>query len=159
MKRRNYNIKKTISARQFISEFGGSFSKHMKDKILRIGERCVFTRGEDTFRLDLKHIEHTTYNDTSDPAKRKEHVYGQFVMDQGTLFFSESCLINNDVMEVPKVKEIYKSLESEGIFVGEDGIKAKKIDDSNIDYVVDGILEVCPEVSQAHLDILEKYSK
>lgn len=159
-KKRNYKLKKTISARQLIQEFGGDFSKHMKERILDLGKRCVFTRDEETFRLDLKHVEHKKYEDptTADDTK-KEYVYGQLVMNEGSIFFSESCLINEELIEVPKVKEIFNSMTAKDIYMGEDGIKAKKIDDSNIDFVIDGILEVCPEVSQAHLDILEKYAK
>ena len=38
-----------------------------------------------------------------------------------------------------------------------DDVRAKKIDDSNIDSVINNILRVCPPMSKKHLEIISKY--
>lgn len=159
--KRVYKMKKTISMRQFITEFGEDFSKHMKQRLMELGERCLLTRKDGNFILDLKHIEHSKYDCSPDSAagdarELKEYAYGQFVMNEGTLYFSEQCIENAEVMQCPGVRSIYASLDSEAI-VFDQGIKAKKVDDRNIDYVVDRILEVCPEISPEHMAIISRY--
>jgi hypothetical protein len=159
--KKNYKMKKTISMKQFISEFGNDFSKHMKQRLLELEERCVLTRKEDENRLDLKHVEHIKYNcchsqhDDSNDCQ-KEYAYGQLVMNDGSLYFSEKCVESPDVMQAPVVNAIYNSLDDEDVFCDSD-IKAKKVDDSNIDYVMDKILNACPEVSKEYLKIISKY--
>lgn len=159
--KRNYRIKKTISVKQFISEFGESLSKHMKKRILDLWPRCVLTRNEDRCILDLKHVEHTMYDCNeyikSDLDKcQKEYAYGQFIIDEDTLYFSEKCVESDTVMQAPMVDTIYDFLSSEDMYFGEN-TRAKKIDDSNIDFVIDNILKACPPMSQAHLKIISKY--
>lgn len=159
--KRNYRIKKTISVKQFITEFGESLSKHMKKRILDLWPRCVLTRDENRCILDLKHVEHTMYECNegakSDSDKcQKEYAYGQFIIDEDILYFSENCVENDNIMQTPMVSTIYDSLSSEDMFFGEE-TRAKKIDDSNIDFVIDNILKVCPPMSQAHLKIISKY--
>lgn len=159
--KKNYKLKKTISMKQFISEFGENFSKKVKERLLELEVRCVLTRREDTNRLDIKHVEHLQYDsyceseNSSDKCK-KEYVYGQFLVFEGVLYFSGKCSESADVMQAPIVSLIYNSLNNEEeIF--ETGDRAKKIDDSNIDYVIDTMLTVFPEVSQAYLDIISRY--
>lgn len=155
--KRSYNIKRTISVKQFISEFGENFSEHMKKKLLELEVRCVLRRKEETYRLNLKHVEHTQYDcNSKDNSKvyQKEYAYCQFITIEGILYFSEKCTESSDVMQAPIVNEIYNALNSEDM-VTEEGINAKKIDDSNIDYVIDTILTVCPPVTQGYLDIVE----
>ena len=147
--KRNYNMKKTISMKKFIAELGESFSDHMKKRLLELEVRCVLTRKEDNNILDIKHVEHTKQDG-------KEFVYGQFVVVEGVLYFSESHMESDEVMISPIVSTIYNTLESETITT-DDGNIVKKVDDSNIDYVLDQILSVCPPVSQAYLDIMSKY--
>ncbi len=159
--KKNHRIKRTISAKQFITEFGEDFSKHMKQRLLELGTRCVFTRGDEKYLLDLKHIEHIKYdcgNDSQDGKEKcqKEPVYGQLLVNEGTLYFSGKCLENSSYMQVPVVNEIYDGLNSNDILTEKD-VQAKKLDDTNIDYVIDNILEVCPKVSPEHLAILAKY--
>lgn len=154
-------IKKVISMKQFISGFGVNFSEHMKKRLLELEVRCVLTRGEDENRVDLKHVEHTQYNcpdnfEADSGLNQKEYVYGQFVVDDDKLYFSEKCVEGDEVMQAPIVDVIYSSLNSENI-VFEDGIRAKKVDDTNIDYIVDTILTVFPQVSDAYIDIISKY--
>lgn len=160
MVKRIYNMKKTISMRQFIAELGENFTEPMKTRLLELGQRCVLTRKEENNRLDLKHIEHTQHEcacegDNDADNCLKEFSYGQFVVEEGILYFSEKCFESTVVMQSPKVSLIYNSLNTDAITT-EDGSSAKKIDDSNIDFVVDSILKVCPEVSQKHLDIVNE---
>lgn len=155
--RKMYNMKKTISMKQFITELGENFSEHSKLRLIDLGSRCVLTRKEDNYRLNLKHIEHTTHEcaitsgDETDKLN-KEYLYGQFVVQEGLLYFSESCTEINDAVEAPVVNTIFNALNTEKIYIDEIG--AKLVDDSNIDYIIDTILAVCPPVSQAHLDIV-----
>lgn len=157
--KKNYKMKKTVSMKQFVTEFGEDFSKHMKQRLFELGTRCVLTRGEESYILDLKHVEHTKYacHAGNNPETcRKEYAYGQFVMNEGNMYFSESCLETADVMQAPVVIDIYDHLDGSDLSVRED-IKAKKVNDENIDYVVDRILEVCPEMSPEHLAIISRY--
>ena len=159
--RNNYGFKKTISVRQFISELGDGFSKHMKTRLSELGSRCVLTRKDNKYRLDLKHVEHIKNDcDSCSTDKtgqcQKEYSYAQFVLNEGMLYFSESCLENDDVMQAPVVDAVYKTLNSEDILIDED-IRAKKVNDTNIDYVVNSILEVCPPTSPEHMAIISKY--
>lgn len=158
---RRYNIRKTISMKQFIAEFGENFSQHMKNRLMELEVRCVLTRGEEINRLELKHVEHTRYNchnsseDGSD-AYSKEYAYGQLLVVDGVLYFSESHGDSADVMQSPVVSNVFDSLSSEGMIMDE-GFYAKKVDDSNIDFVIDTILTVFPQVSQSYLDIMSRY--
>ncbi|MCY6957279.1 hypothetical protein [Clostridium brassicae] len=155
--KKNYKIKKTISIKQFISEFGESLSKHMKKRLLDLEVRSVLTRKEDNYRLDLKHVEHTQYNchsSNSDTCK-KEYAYASFVIIDNTLYFSEKCLESDAVMQSPIVSTIYNNLDSENMVCDKD-INAKLINDDNIDYIIDTILTVCPEVSQKYIDIVHQ---
>jgi len=147
--KRNYNMKKTISMKKFIAELGENFSDHMKKRLLELEVRCVLTRKEESNILDIKHVEHLQHDN-------KEYVYGQFLVVEGVLYFSESYFENDDVMLSPVVSTIYDTLDSETATI-EEGPTGKKIDDNNIDYVIDQILSVCPPVSQAYLDIMSKY--
>lgn len=155
--KRNYKMKKTISMKGFISEFGQNFSKHTKKKLLELEVRCVLTRKEDNYRLDLKHVEHTHYDCNSvnnSSTCQKEYAYGQLVVIDEILYFSEICTESAEVMQSPIVSTIYNSLSSEDM-ISDLGINSKKIDDNNIDYVIDTILTVCPEVSQEYLAITQ----
>lgn len=141
----------------FISEFGENFSEHMKKKLLELKTRCVLTRGDDKYKLDLKHVEHTQYSCNSQEESnscQKEYAFSEFIINDEVLYFSEKCIENDTVMQSPIVDKIYNSLNSEHI-VYDTTTNAKKIDDGNIDYIVDSILTVCPQVSQAHLDIIK----
>jgi hypothetical protein len=157
--RKIYNMKKTISLRQFVAELGEDFTVKMKERLLELGSRCILTRKEDNYRLDLKHIEHTQYEVACDSNKeaaktKREYLYGQFVVIEGVLYFSEKCNETSEAAQQPVVSSIYEKLSSEGIITDKD-VNAKKIDDSNIDYVVDSILSVCPPVSAAHMAIVQ----
>lgn len=152
--KKNYKMKKTISIKMFIEELGKNFSEHMKKRLLELEVRCVLTR-KDEFVLDLKHVEHTQH-DCDSSTVQKEYVYGQFMVDEeGILYFSDKCMKNDSVMQSPIVNSIFNSLSGEVMIFDEDS-KAKKIDDSNIDYVIDSILSVCPQVSQSYLDIVKE---
>lgn len=149
----NYNRKNTISVKMFISEFGENFSKHLKKRLMELEVRCLLTRKEFPYLLDLKHVEHLKYQCNSEDCQ-KEYAYAQFAVIDGELYFSESCLENDKIMQSPIVSTIYNSLNSEGMILHE-GINLKRIDDSNIDYVLDNILSSCPDVSQSYLDIVK----
>ena len=159
--KKNYKMKKTISMKQFITEFGEDITKKMKKKLLELWPRCILTRDENSNILDLKHVEHIQYDCNSadnggSETCQKEYAYGQFIINDGNLYFSEKCLESDTVMKMPEVDAIFSSLNSEDIYFDE-GIKAKKVDDDNIDYVIDNILTVCPEVSPEHLAIVSRY--
>lgn len=155
--KKNYNMKKTISMKRFISELGENFSKHMKKRLLDLEVRCVLTRKEDDeYRLDLKHVEHIKYdcdlNNPSDSGK-KEYVYGQFVVVDGDLYFSEACTEGEYLMESPIVNQLFSSLDSQ-IITFDTGIRAKKVDDSNMNYLMDSLLSACPDVSDSYRAIV-----
>lgn len=146
MAKQIYKIRKTISIKRFISELGGNFSKHIKERLLDLEIRCVLTRDEKNHILDIKHVEHLK-NDCT-----KEYVYGEFLVLDDNLYFSEKCLEKATVMESPIVKKIYASLDTEEIINSD--VKCKKIDDSNIDFIIDSILESCPDVSEKYRSIV-----
>lgn len=166
----NYNMKNTISVKMFISEFGEKFSKHLKKRLMELEVRCILTRKEVSYLLDLKHVEHLQHecacDDKSLAVCKKEYSYAQFAVIEGELYFSESCIENDKIMQSPIISTIFNNLNDEGMIFDE-GKKLKRVDDSNIDYVVDSILSSCPQVSQRYLDIVEgmvsranyKYSK
>jgi hypothetical protein len=152
-------MKKTVSMKQFLNEFGAEFSKHMKQRLLELGARCVLTRADESFILDVRHVEHTKYDcnpQEGNEVSHKEYAFGQFVAHEGLLYFSDSCLENDDIMQAPIVSDIYNSLSSETLVI-DDCVTAKKVDDENIDYIIDNILTVCPEVSPEHLAIISRY--
>lgn len=156
--RKNYRIKKTISMKKFISELGENFSEHMKNRLLELEIRCVLTRKDCSNILDLKHVEHTKYKCDSEDISttcEKEYVYAQFVVVEGGLYFSEKCTESDNVMQSPVVDTIYNSLNSENMIFEEER-HAKKVDDSNIDYVIDTILAACPQVSQYYINVVHE---
>lgn len=155
--KKNYNMKKTIAMKGFISEFGEIFSEKAKERLLELEIRTVLTRKEHRNKLDIKHVEHTKYpcNDLNGKNLEKEYSYGQFVIEDNNLYFSDSCIENERVMQSPVVDKIYNSLDDIDMLINED-TTAKKIDDTNIDYVIDALLEACPEVSQRYLKIVHE---
>ena len=91
-----YNIKKTISVKYFISEFGENFTAHMKKRLMELEVRCVLVRKEENYILNLKHVQHTQYrSNKKDPSSvtEKEYAYGQFIVVEGILYFSEIILL------------------------------------------------------------------
>lgn len=158
MARKVFKTKKTISIKRFISELGESFTENMKKRLLELEVRCVLTRKEDNYKLDLKHVEHLKYDFSSDEGvskRKKEYVYGQFIVVEGVLYFAEKCNLNNDTAQSPIVDTIYNSLDSEITFI-DDSINAKIVDDSNIDFIVDNILKECPNVSEKYTKIVKE---
>lgn len=154
--KKNYRMKRTLSIKHFISELGGDFTEHMKKRIMDLWPRCVLTRDEDRYILDLKHVEHTKHDCPKGKSKKKkEYTYGQLIINEGNLYFSKECIEDDTIMKIPMVDAIYESLDSEYIYY--EDIKAKKIDDSNIDEVINNILRVCPPMSKRHLEIISKY--
>jgi hypothetical protein len=73
MVKRKYNIRKTISMKKFISEFGDNFSEHMKKRLMEIEVRCVLTRKEAEYKFEIKHVEHTLYDCSIDAKKWYAH--------------------------------------------------------------------------------------
>lgn len=158
MARKVFKTKKTISIKRFISELGEAFTEKMKKRLLELEVRCVLTRKEDNYKLDLKHVEHLKYDFSSDDGtakRKKEYVYGQFIAVDGILYFAEKCNLNNDTAQSPVVDAIYNSLDSE-IKLIDDSINAKVIDDDNIDFIVDSILKECPNVSEQYIKIVKE---
>lgn len=157
MAQRNYKLKKNISMKQFILEFGGNFSDHMKERLLDLEVRSVLTRKDATNRLDLKHVEHTQHDcnpqDGSDDCE-KEYSFGQFVVVEDILYYSENCMESPTVMKSSIVSKIYNDLSNENMLSYED-TNLKKIDDTNIDFVVDTLLTVCSEVSDEYKALMK----
>lgn len=159
--KKNYKMKKTISMKMFIAEFGENFSEHMKERLMELDIRSVLTRNEDSNVLDLKHVEHIKHKCQSNSENpqdtcEKEYDYGQFLVLDGSLYFSECCIENEKVVQSPVVSEIYNKLAS-STAVSESGSTGKLIDDSNIDYLIDTLLTVFPEVSKEYTSIMSKY--
>lgn len=155
----NYRMKKTISVKMFIEELGEEFSQHVKDRLMELDLRCILSRKEQQNVVDLKHVEHVKYdckNEESNSEKtcEKEYVYAQFVVVDNLLYLSKNCIENDDIQKSPIVNDIYDSLNSE-VANTEEGTAIKKIDDTNIDYVVDTILSVCPNVSDRYISIVK----
>lgn len=158
--KKNYKMKRTISMKQFVTEFGEGLSKHMKQRLLELGERCILNRRDESHILDLRHVEHIKYECCCDSeageVNKKEYAYGQLIVKEGNLYLSQCCIENDDIMQNSVVAEIYSAISGPEEQVEED-IIAKKVDDSNIDYVIDSILKVCPKVSPEHMAIIAKY--
>ncbi|WP_373898062.1 hypothetical protein ACER0A_009180 [Haloimpatiens sp. FM7315] len=156
---RNYKLKKTISMKKFISELGDNFSEHMKKRLLELDFRCVLTRKSDPQKLDLKHVEHTKYDsktkDDSSNKSQKEYTYAEFIVDdEGDLYFANTCTKEPTTMESTIIDKLYSTLDNTSVITREDCM-AKKLDDNNIDYVVDSLLSECPDVSQEYLDVIK----
>lgn len=157
--RANSARKSTVSVKMFIKEFGEDFPKHVKERLMDLESRCFLTRKEIDYRFDLKHVEHLQYetaSDTENPSapNSKEYAYGQFAVVDGKLYFSESCIETDQIMQSPMVSSIYNALDSEGI-ISDEGRDLKRINDNNIDFIVDSILSSCPQVSQSYMDIVK----
>jgi hypothetical protein len=153
-----YRKNSPMALKQFISEFGANFTEYMKDKLMELESRSFLTRKDVRSRFDLKHVEHIQYEcdcDSQDYSQmpKKEYSYGQFEVIDDILYFSEICLESNQVQQSQMVSTIYNSLNGEGTIFN-DGRNLKKVDDKNIDFVVDSILLNCPQVSQSYLDII-----
>ena len=159
MMRINHKYKSTISIKMFIDEFGNDFSEHLKNRLLELEVRTVLKRDEVSNIFNLKHVEHLKYDSNYESKGemktcKKEYVYSQFAVIEGVLYFSEKCNENDKDMKASTVSSIYNSLDSKGMIFYEDR-NLKKIDDSNIDYVVDSILSSCPEVSEKYKSIVK----
>lgn len=152
-----YKLKKTISMKKFISEFGETFSPIVKARLLELEMRSVLTRKDDMNILDIKHVEHTKYKDdtAATSSSEKEYVFGQFIALNGDLYFSKNCIENDSVMQSDKVIQLYDALGSNEVILEGDAV-GKKLDDSNIDFFVDGMLSFFPEVSKKYSQILKE---
>jgi hypothetical protein len=149
---RNYKLKRTISIKQFIKEFGENFSNHMKNRLLDLEVRSVLTRKDYKNILDIKHVEHTEHECISEDkinSHNKEFSFGQFLIVEDLLYFSESCLESTTVMKSPVIDLIYNNLSNENS-IDFEGIKGKQITEDNIDYIIDTLLSHCPDVSQKY---------
>ncbi|MDD3224588.1 MAG: hypothetical protein PHX70_07780 [Clostridium sp.] len=153
----NNRKKRSISVKTFISELGENFSQHIKERLLDLDSRSFLSRKDNYARFDIKHVEHLQYtcNDAKgNPLKsKKEYVYGELEVIEEVLYLSENCDETKEIIQAPGIKEIYDSLDSEGM-VKEDR-NLKRLNDSNIDAVVDGIIKICPDVSQKYMDIVK----
>jgi len=152
-----YKLKKTISMKKFISEFGDTFSSHMKERLLDLELRSVLTRKEDMNILDIKHVEHTQYKCEKDASgsSNKEYTFGQFIALDGDLYFSKNCIESDTVMQADIVNIIYDSIENSEMTLAPNVI-GKKISDDNIDFVIDKMLSCFPEVSKNYAKILKE---
>lgn len=158
MLRTNNTRKAAVSIKMFIKEFGEDFPEHVKERLMDLEVRGFLTRKDVPYRFDLKHVEHLQYEvNDSESLKMcsKEYSYGQFVVIEGALYFSDKCIESKDVMQCPMVDKIYSELGIDGSIADEAG-NLKRITDDNIDFIVDSILSSCPEVSKKYKDILKE---
>ncbi|MBA5849956.1 hypothetical protein H2684_01300 [Clostridium sp. cel8] len=157
--KKNYRMKRTISVKMFISEFEQCFSEHIKKRLMDIDLRCVLTRKDKKYVVDIKHVEHIKYNSKSENGENssdKEYVYGRFICSEDMLYFSNDFDNTNDFMKAEVVDNIYNSMNTEEVLIDEEELKGKQVNDGNIDFIIDSILEVCPDVSQKYLDIVHE---
>lgn len=143
----------------FITEFGEDFTENVKERLMSLQPRCFLTRKEIPYQFDLKHVEHLQYEcafneEHTSACRSKEYAYGQLVVLDGELYFSESCLEDKEIMQSPMVSVIYNALDSDRIIFAE-GRNLKRLNKCNIDYVVDSILSTCPQVSQSYMNIIK----
>lgn len=151
----NNRRKKRISIKMFIEEFGEDFSKHVKTRLMELDVRTLLTRKDKYNVLDIKHVEHIKHQVTvGSEVYEKEYVYGELVAFEGSLYFCNECIENDEIAKSGIVDEIYNSL-SENNIAYDDEKKLKALNDDNIDYVVDSILKVCPEVSEKYISIVK----
>lgn len=156
----NHTRKHAVSIKMFITEFGEDFPENVKERLMDLESRCFMTRKEIPYQFDLKHVEHLQYEcdfdeEHSSASGTKEYAYGQFVVLDGGLYFSERCLENNEIMQSPIVSVIFNALDSDGMIFDEDR-NLKRLNEDNIDYVVDSILSTCPQVSQSYMNIIKR---
>lgn len=148
--------------KMFISEFGEAFTSHMKLRLLEIGKRCILTRKEIDYCFDLKHVEHIKHDcgktDSDSNIKYKEYTYGQLLANDETLYFSDEYIDGEELIQFPTIGDIYSAMDVQVEFFN-GNIKAKKLQDSNIDYLVGNLLEICPPLSSEYLKIIGKYQK
>lgn len=153
----NNRKKRSISVKTFISELGENFSQHVKERLLDLDSRSFLSRKDNYARFDIKHVEHLKYTCTDSKGNlsknKKEYAYGELEVVEGTLYLSENCDETKEIVQAPGIKEIYDSLDSEGMIKEDRDLK--KLDDSNIDAVIDGIIKICPDVSQKYRDIVK----
>lgn len=153
----NNRRKNTISLKMFITEFGDQFSENVTKRLMDLDLRCVLTRSRESYNiLDLKHVEHTKYDDENKlGSELKEYCYAEFAVIEGELYFSEKCMENEKVMKSSVVDKIYNHLSDDNMTCeGEKNFK--KVEEDNIDYIVDNIILKCPQVSQKYIDIVNE---
>ncbi|MCD2345716.1 hypothetical protein LQK79_03355 [Clostridium guangxiense] len=140
----------------FIEEFGENFSEHMKKRLMELDVRTLLTRKDKSNVLDIKHVEHAKHK-IADGLKEyeKEYVYGQLVVVEDVLYFSNDCIESDEIIKSHVVDEIYNSLSDEGMLC-EEGKNLKIINDSNVDYTIDNILKACPQVSEKYVNIVKE---
>lgn len=151
----NNRRKKRISIKTFIEELGENFSEHMKTRLMELDVRTLLTRKDQYNMFDMKHVEHTKHQ-VMDGLKsyEKEYVYGQFVVVEGSLYFSNECIEDDGIIKSHVVDEIYNSLSNDDMICFE-GKNLKIVNDKNIDYIADTILKACPQVSQKYISIVK----
>lgn len=152
----NHKRKTTVSMKMFIEEFGEAFSEHQKERLMELDLRCVLTRREFNHIFDLKHVEHTKYNsEGKEGIGAKEPIYAQLAVVDDILYFSEGCTEDDKFIKSPAIKNIYDFLDSKEN-ISDEGINFKRVDDSNIDFVVNSLLSSCPEVSARYISIVRE---
>lgn len=153
---KKHNFTKTISIKRFINEFGVFYSTHMCEKLMELELRTVLTRTDILNALNIKHVEHTKYSCNSDGiASEKELVFGQLISIEGNLYFCADCDENETAAKCTAVDQIFNSICGNEYTLSS-GAKVKKIDDSNIDALVDSLLKNIPDVSDRYMKILKE---
>lgn len=157
--RNRRNFTKTISMKKFISDFGLLFSDKMNEGLMKLELRTVLTRVEYSNVLTIKHVEHTKCPclESDGGVAGKEYIFGNLVAIEGDLYFSNDCELNESSIKCESVDKVYSSLGDKE-YILSSGSKVKKVDDSNIDAFVSGLLECIPQVSDRYLSILKKMS-
>jgi hypothetical protein len=146
-----YNLKSTISMKKFISEFGREFSPYLIERLMDLELRSVLTRNEFPNILEIKHVEHTKYQCGEG---EKELSFGRLIASDEELFFSTADETDK-VMEAENISDLFDSMNSD-VKIFNSNIEAKKIDDDNIDFFMDKMLNIMPEVSEEYKKILKE---
>lgn len=139
----------------FIEEFGENFSEHVKARLMELDVRTLLTRKDKYNELDITHVEHIKHQvANASELYKKEYVYGELVAFEENVYFCNECIENDEIVKADIVDEIYNSLSEDNLVYDEEK-KLKVLNDENIDYVVDSILKVCPQVSEKYISIVK----
>lgn len=146
----------------FISEFGEAFTSHTKQKLMEIRNSCILIRKAPGDSFDIKHVEHTKHildnADGTSNMKPREYTFGQLLINEDLLYFSKECEETEDAIQHPAISDIYSNMDTKPEVL-EDNIEGKRIEDSNVDYLVDHLTELYPPLSEEYLKIIGKYKR
>lgn len=136
-----------LSIREFMDKF--EMDDSVANELKRLDGHIVLSSGEYDYRfnlLDPRHSKHEALikkKNIGDGLKfyNKEWAFGHLIYHNGAVFFSETPTVNRDVEKHRIAKHIYDNLRTDEIF--DNDRWAKRIDPSNVKFVVDQLLALC----------------